>query len=126
MNNLAYVLASTDRCEQAHELNQGALALHPSQPDLLDTLARVLRCLHRDAEAEKALAEAYSGRPDDMNIALNLADVRIQLGQFDLVQVSLDDIQRHIEERRHPNPLHATRLETLRQSLRRAMAGASS
>jgi len=124
-NNLAYVLSSRpDQCDEALTLINAALKSDPEQPDFLDTLARVLVCLNRVAEAEPALVKAASARPDDLNIALHLADVRYRLNRFDDARELLDEIERMS---RFNGPLDAdqnARLEALQLKVDQARAGA--
>ncbi len=119
LNNLAYLLAqSPDTCDEALALIQGALKRQSNQPDLLDTFARVLRGLDRLDEAEQALNQALAARPDDLGIALHLAELHISQQRLDDADRQLHQLQRRMSAQPQPNPQHQKRLDSLRDQLR--------
>jgi len=126
-NNLAYVLSHRpDRCVEALALIDAALALSPEQPDLLDTLSQILLCLNRTEEAEQALVKAASSRPEDLNIALNLAEARLLLNRLPEARLLLDEIERRVRFETRLEAAQVSRLEALKAKIEQAERSAAS
>lgn len=75
MNALGYTLANrTDRYEEAYVLIEGALALEPDEPAILDSMGWVLYRMNRNEEALLYLTRAYADFPDP-EVAAHLGEV---------------------------------------------------
>ena len=94
LNNLAFVLAVQNRCDEALPLIEQALKQQPDQPDFLDTYSVVLRGAQRLEDSESALHRALGGRPDDPALMLSLADVQLARGHRDDAMITCSQVQR--------------------------------
>ena len=127
LNNLAYVLAKlSQRCEEALSLAEEALRLQPDQPDLLDTYAKVLRCLGRMEDARAALGSALRQRPEDIPLSLSLAELFIEMNALDEAEEVLFVVQDRFDALVVPEPALDRRIEATQQLLHQARASAGS
>lgn len=82
-SNLASVLHTLGRHEEAHEAVQEALRWAPSNPAALVTLGGVLAALGRPGEALETYREALALDPGNLAATANLAGVLARLGRLD-------------------------------------------
>lgn len=80
--DVARVLMSLGRSDEAEPLFQRVLQLKPGRPRALRGLARIARGRGDDAAAAELLRQAAAASPADTGLLLDLADVLICLGQF--------------------------------------------
>ena len=76
------VLSKQERFEEALGHYRQAIAVDPLGSEAYARLAAALRSLGRDDEAAAALAQGYRGRPGDELIALQLAELAFDEGDY--------------------------------------------
>ena len=91
LNNLAWVSGKLKR-EGAIALAEKAVALDPSQPGYMDTLAMLLSGQNNYAKALEWQNKAVALQPQVGVFRLNLAKIHIQGGNKDLARKELDEL----------------------------------
>jgi tetratricopeptide (TPR) repeat protein len=115
LNNLASVLArNPQHCDQALAMIDQALQVQPDHPDFLDTKAIILLNMNRPAEAEQIARKAVQLRPDDLRIALSLAEAHLHQANKDGDAI-IKDLHQRIQLQRRIDPDLVIRFEALRE-----------
>jgi len=123
LNNLAFILTNTtEDHEEAQTLIQRALQQHPDQPDFLDTYALILRNMNQNDQATQTYYRALALRPDDLNIALNLADLLLAQHDFDAADTTLQSIQEVLGQTPEVENRYLLRAEELNRQLAQSRA----
>lgn len=94
LNNIAYLLADNFG-EQSSALNyaMSAYRLKPSDPRIMDTLGYVLVKNNRAKEALILLEASYQSLPQNLAVALHLAQAKVQVGDKDEALILLNKIK---------------------------------
>ena len=90
-NNLAWVTGQLKK-DGAIQLAEKAVALVPTQPAYMDTLAMLLSDKNDYAKALEWQSKALALQPQNPIYKLNLAKIHIQGGKKDLARKELDDL----------------------------------
>lgn len=113
LNDLAYVLHLLDRSEEAIALVQESLALNNQNPAAWDTLGTVLMAQGKLSEAEAALRQSLTIRPDAASVMLSLALLHEKQERYD----DADRLARQVNSRL--NELSPESQASIRELIRR-------
>lgn len=118
-NSLAYLLLSQSKePQEALQLATAAAAAMPSDPNILDTLARALLAQGDLAGAQERFREALRLAPDSFDALVGMALVRHRQGSFVDAQAMVSRIDELAKSQKTMIPAHLRKeLLVLRQSL---------